>query len=118
MAINAIKYAIETQQLFEAQRILDQITACNSLCNDVNNKNNYKYIVDNSSLNTGNEEDCKAFSNKYTMLIKGGNTVTINKNYTYIDKGAFVLNQNNVVITDGIKAVIKNNINKIFSNVN
>lgn len=41
MALNAIKYSIETQQLFEAQRILDKINKCYSLCD--NDSHNFKY---------------------------------------------------------------------------
>lgn len=32
MTIHAIKYAIETSQLFEAQRMLEDITLCNFIC--------------------------------------------------------------------------------------
>lgn len=38
MAINVIKYLTECQQLFEVERILEQIKGCNGLCNFNNNK--------------------------------------------------------------------------------
>ena len=39
MAINVIKYLLELKQFYEAQRILEDITFCGSLCKDVMNKN-------------------------------------------------------------------------------
>lgn len=40
MAINTIKYAIETQQLFEALRILENVNNCHSICDSLRT---YKY---------------------------------------------------------------------------
>ena len=44
MAINAIKYCIEQQQFFRAQKLLEHIETCWGICKDTNNinKSNYK----------------------------------------------------------------------------
>lgn len=38
MALNVIKYMVETNQLFEAQRILEIIYSCNGICKNGNSK--------------------------------------------------------------------------------
>ena len=43
MAINAIKYCIEQQQFFRAQKILEQIETCWGICKDTNNINSTQY---------------------------------------------------------------------------
>ena len=39
MAINAIKYCIEQQQFFRAQKLLEHIETCWGICKDTNNIN-------------------------------------------------------------------------------
>lgn len=36
MTINVIKYLLEKEQFYEAQRILEEVTYCGSICNNVN----------------------------------------------------------------------------------
>lgn len=43
MAINAIQYAIEQQQLFRAQNILEQIQTCWGICKDLDNNKPINY---------------------------------------------------------------------------
>lgn len=37
MALNVMKYLLEKNQVFEAQRILEEITYCGSICNNIEN---------------------------------------------------------------------------------
>ena len=42
MAINVIKYQLETNQLYEAQRILEDVNKCSYFCDSITlNSNSY-----------------------------------------------------------------------------
>lgn len=43
MAINTIKYCLDTSQLYEAQRFLEEITWCDSLCSSSTNLSNLSH---------------------------------------------------------------------------